>query len=155
MVGSALYRLGVVPRGGVDSYLAWKPVVVGQRLGVCAASRRTPWSADVGGPTARRKLTATEDETCGAGIETQTMPRVLGKLAILADNHDCEVPVLWRGTRNQHQPPRSDRNGGGGFSLGGPSTHRGEPWYFAAHVCLLRLSRVTASRLAGYNDSPS
>jgi hypothetical protein len=96
-----------------------------------------------------------EDEARGAGIETQTMPRVLGRLAILADNHDYAVSGLWRGTRNQHQPPRSDRSGGGGAILGRPSTPRGEPWHFAANVCLLLFSRGTAGRSAGYNDSPT
>jgi RHS repeat-associated protein len=48
MVGSTLYRLGVVARGWVDSYLAREPVVVGLRLRVCLASSRAFWSADVG-----------------------------------------------------------------------------------------------------------
>ena len=47
MVGSALYRLGIVARGWVDSFLAWELVVVGLRLCVCLAISRTFWSADV------------------------------------------------------------------------------------------------------------
>jgi hypothetical protein len=33
-------------------------------------------------------------------IETQTVSRVLGKLAARAGSHGCAMPVLWRGTNS-------------------------------------------------------